>query len=254
MTRALRYDQDAGAIILDQPKKRNAINAEMWSALPAAVKDAEADASCKVVRITGAGDHFAAGADITEFEKAYATQDSAAAYTNTMLQGLAALEACKKPTIAVIRGSCVGGGCSIALACDFRFGAASARVGVTPGKLGLVYSADDTQRLIQTVGTANAKRLLMTAEIMGADEALKIGFFDLLSDDDKLDESVTAFVAKIEALSQWSVRATKKMFFLVASDAQADAEALMLSSFKGEDFKEGYKAFLEKRSPKFPTR
>lgn len=253
MTHGLRYDASARAIILSQPEKRNAISAEMWRALGGAVKEAESDPACKVLKITGEGDHFAAGADITEFEQAYATKESAAAYTQTMLSGLSALEKCTKPTIAHIRGACVGGGCSIALACDFRFGATTSRIGVTPGKLGLVYSADDTRRLVRAVGIANAKRLLMTADIIGAEEARNIGFLDVLADDAELDNRVTEFMKRIEELSQWSVRATKKMFTLISDDSQHEADALMLSSFEGEDFKEGYKAFLEKRRPKFPT-
>ncbi|MEO1137229.1 MAG: enoyl-CoA hydratase-related protein [Pseudomonadota bacterium] len=253
MTQGLRYDSGAKAIILDQPDKRNAISAEMWAALQSAVQNAEADPDCKVVKIYGAGEHFAAGADITEFEQAYATKESAAIYTQTMLDGLSALEACAKPTIAVIRGVCVGGGCSLALACDFRFGAASARIGVTPGKLGLVYSADDTRRLIRAVGTANAKQLLMTADIISADKAKRIGFLDAMADDSTLDNFTREFIAKIEGLSQWSVRATKKMFALLHEGDQSQADTLMLSSFEGEDFKEGYKSFLEKRRPKFPA-
>lgn len=253
MTQRLRYDASAGAIILNQPDKRNAISAEMWGALQTAVQNAEADPECRVVQIYGAGAHFAAGADITEFEQAYATKKSAAAYTQTMLDGLSVLERCAKPTIAIIRGACVGGGCSIALACDFRFGAFSARIGVTPGKLGLVYSADDTRRLIRTVGAANAKRLLMTADIINAEDAEKIGFLDSVADDAALDAATLEFIAKIEGLSQWSVRATKKMFTLLDQGEQSKADALMLSSFEGDDFKEGYKAFLQKRRPKFPT-
>lgn len=252
MTPALRYAN--GVISLDRPEKRNAISASMWAALADAVRAAEQDESCRTLIVAGAGDHFAAGADISEFETVYASRDSAAAYTHTMLDSLALLERCAKPTIAVIRGACVGGGCSIALACDFRFGATSARVGVTPGKLGLVYSADDTRRLVNAVGLSNAKRMLMTADIIDAETAFQYGFFDALCDDARVRDEADALAAKIAALSQWSIRATKRMFALLSDSGRAEAETLLLSSFENADFREGYKAFLEKRSPGFPTR
>lgn len=247
----------ASEIILNQPEKRNAINASMWRALGEAVSAAEQDKDTKVLIIRGEGAHFAAGADISEFEKTYATTQSAAAYTQTMLGSLALLENCAKPTIAMINGACVGGGCSIALACDFRFAAKNARFGVTPGKLGLVYSLADTRRLVQTVGVSNAKDLLFTGRLIEASDAEKMGLCDRLYSEDTLYKQTQCFADDIASTSQWSLRATKKTFKML-SDGRADdapeALKIMLEAFEGDDFQEGYRAFLEKRKPNFPVK
>lgn len=252
-----RSDAPVGEIILNQPAKRNAISAVMWESLKEAIASAEADEDVKVLVIRGEGDHFAAGADITEFAQVYETTEKAQRYTQTMLDALEALENCAKPTIAQIKGSCVGGGCSIALACDFRFAGASARFGVTPGKLGLVYSLADTRRLAAAVGEGGAKDLLLTGRLINADEAKAMGLCDRLYQDGALENEAAAFSGQVAAVSQWSVRATKQTLSMLKNgiaDNDPKAMELMLNAFEGEDFKEGYKAFLEKRKPSFPTK
>lgn len=259
MSDALLYQSGSPAseIILSQPSKRNAINAAMWRSLGDVVRQGEADTDAKVLVVRGEGDHFAAGADITEFEKTYATRDSAAAYTQTMLAGLDVLANCTKPTIAMIHGACVGGGCSIALSCDFRFAGKSARMGVTPGKLGLVYALADTRRLAATVGVSSAKDLLFTGRLVDAAEAQAMRLCDRVYLDDSLRAETLKFAQQIAETSQWSVRATKRTIEMLENDVQDasdDAMAIMLDSFSGADFREGYRAFLNKRKPNFPTK
>ncbi|MBI1392756.1 MAG: hypothetical protein GC152_08450 [Alphaproteobacteria bacterium] len=249
-----RIEGPVAVITLDQPDKRNAISANMWRQLPLLVERANSSDAARAIVVTGAEGHFAAGADISEFEKVYETPETAESYTRTMLDGLAALEASAKPTIAEIRGACIGGGMSIALACDFRLADQTARFGITPGKLGLVYSADDTRRLVSAVGIGAAKRLLMTAEIIRAEEARAIGLVDQLAPPDRLLDEVSGLAATIGKNSQWSVRATKRMFRLLGADDTDAAKALLLQAFNGPDFREGYRAFLEKRLPDFPTK
>lgn len=252
-----RSGSPIGEIVLNQPAKRNAISAVMWEGLKEAVAKAENDESVKVLILRGEGDHFAAGADISEFAQVYETSDKAQRYTQTMLDALKALETCAKPTIAQIKGSCVGGGCSITLACDFRFAATSARFGVTPGKLGLVYSLADTRRLASTVGEGGAKDLLLTGRLIDAEEAYQMKLCDRLFQDNVLKDETAGFAAQIASVSQWSVRATKKTLRML-KDGLADDDPkgmeLMLEAFEGADFQEGYKAFLEKRKPDFPTK
>lgn len=246
-----------GEIILNQPEKRNAISAAMWTGLKEAIERAETDKDVRVLVIRGEGDHFAAGADISEFAEVYETTDKAQRYTQNMLDALKALENFAKPTIAQIKGSCVGGGCSIALACDFRFASASARFGVTPGKLGLVYSLADTRRLATAVGEGGAKDLLLTGRLIDAEEAHRMKLCDRLYNDVTLQDEVAGFASQIASVSQWSVRATKQTLRMLKSglaDDDTQAMQLMLAAFDGEDFKEGYKAFLEKRKPDFPTK
>lgn len=255
MAGAIRYSRGVvGEIVLAQPEKRNAISAAMWRDLGDAAAAAAADPDARLVVVSGEGEHFAAGADITEFERVYATAESAETYTRAMLDGLAALDRLPKPTVAAVRGACVGGGCSIASACDFRFAGASARFAVTPGKLGLVYSLADTRRLVRAAGIQGAKDLLMTGRMIGAEEAFAIGLVDRLYADENLAEGVAAFATEVRALSPWSVAATKETFRLLrdgAGDDDATAMRLMLAAFEGEDFREGWRAFLEKRPPKF---
>jgi enoyl-CoA hydratase/carnithine racemase len=254
---SLTYRKGApfGEIILDAPKRRNAISAAMWAALADAAAEAEKDAGARVVVVRGAGGHFAAGADISEFERVYKTPADAERYTTTMLAALAALEALPKPTLALVRGACVGGGTSIALACDLRFAAPSARFGVTPGKLGLVYSLEDTRRLAAAVGAAAAKELLFSGRLVAGEEAAAIGLADRLYAEEEIDDAALAFARLVEETAPSSARATKEMFRLLkagAADGDARASALMAASFASADFREGYRAFLEKRRPKFP--
>lgn len=257
MTEKITYHSAAGKgeIILNQPDKRNAINSHMWTELSGLVAKAETDPACKVLIISGAGKHFAAGADISEFEQAYKTRQSAKVYTQTMLDGLSVLEQCSKPTIAAIHGTCIGGGCSIALACDFRFASEDAKFGITPGKLGLVYSLADTRRLIRAVGPSHAKDLLMTGRIINAYSASTMTLIDKIVPADHFDTELEKYIDQLLNVSQWSLRTTKKMIQLFEDGKKDNDQAamdLMLDAFNGADFKEGYNAFLEKRKPDFP--
>lgn len=244
-----------GEIVLDAPKRRNAISAAMWAGLGEAAAAAAKDQGARVVVVRGAAGHFAAGADISEFERVYRTPEDAERYTKTMLASLAALERLPKPTLAVVRGACIGGGTSIALACDLRFAAPSARFGVTPGKLGLVYSLDDTRRLAAAIGAAAAKELLFTSRLVSGEEAAAIGLADRLYGEDEIDDAALAFARLVEATAPSSARATKEMFRLLkdgAADGDPRATALLAAAFSSQDFREGYRAFLEKRRAKFP--
>jgi enoyl-CoA hydratase/carnithine racemase len=259
MSPALTYLPGApvGQIILSQPLKRNAISAAMWTALADAVAAAEQDEGAALVVIRGDGGHFASGADITEFAKVYETPQSAEQYTRVMLAGLSALENCRRPTLAAIRGACVGGGCSIALACDFRFASDNATFAITPARLGLVYSLADTRRLVGAVGAAAAKEMLFTGRTLTASEAAAIGLVSHCFADDALDEAVKAFAEALAPTSRFSIDQTKKMMSLLeqgAGDDDARAMALLVQSFSGADFAEGFRAFLDKRKPRFPTR
>ena len=252
-----RRGKPIGEIVLNQPDKRNAISAAMWAALSTAIGEAEKDADASLIVIRGEGEHFAAGADISEFERVYETPASAERYTRTMLTALEALARCSKPTLAAIRGACVGGGCSVALACDFRFADETARFGITPGKLGLVYPLADTRRLVSAVGESNAKDLLMSGRLIPAEQALAIGLCDRVEGKVTLSATVSAFANELADVSRASLRATKEMFAFLkegAADQDQRAMELLVRSFGGADFSEGYRAFLEKRKPDFPER
>ena len=147
---------------LNQPARRNAISQAMWRALPDVVRQIEADAGCRAVIVRGASKMFSAGADISEFSEIYADWKSSNACNNLIRFGLQALRDLDRPTIGLVDGICVGGGCATALACDLRFAATDARFAITPAKLGLSYSIGDTRRLMEKVGAARAKDILFS--------------------------------------------------------------------------------------------
>ena len=257
MTDSIRLDCAAplAEIVLNKPEKRNALSVDMWAAIPGLVDKAAGDPESKILLLHG-GDAgaFSAGADISEFEKTYATNETAKAAGDTIKAALKAIEACPKPTMAAIDGACVGGGVSLAMACDLRVASARSKFGVTPGKLGLVYPIGDTRRLLQAVGPGATKEILFTGRIFSANEAKDIKLIDRLVETGDLLEEARALAMEIGAISQWSTRATKEMITGLQSgwsDEDGHATNLYLAGFSNEDFREGYRSFLEKRAPVF---
>jgi len=254
LTQTIRLEIAAphAEIILDQPQRRNALSLEMWAALPALVASANAEPAVKVILLRGGGGVFAAGADISEFPVIYGTPDAARQAGQTIARALAALEESPKPVIAAIEGPCVGGGVSLAVACDLRLAAAGATFGITPARLGLVYPPGDMLRLIRLVGPGAAKRLLFTGRIFSSADALAMGLIDERADASAILPAARALAAEIAAQSQWSVRATKRMLRGFEPGQMPDspeAQALFLEGFANPDFAEGVRAFLAKRRP-----
>lgn len=242
---------------LNRPDKRNALNLAMWLRLIELLAEAEADPSVRLLIVTGEGPAFAAGADIDEMKAVFDDPKAADSIAEVTSQSQRALHRFPKPTIAMIRGACVGGGCGIALCCDLRFGDTSAKLGITPGKLGLVYSLADTKRLIDAVGVSNAKDILYTGRILAADEAQTLGLLDRLCADDQLESEVHAFADRVCAASQYSAEATKKIAHMILDGAEEDTpetRALFVDAFSGDDFREGFEAFTAKRTPNFNKR
>ena len=251
---AIRLDID-GAIarlVLNRPDKRNALNLAMWRAIPGLVAQAAQAHAVRLLVIEGAGDHFAAGADIAEFETTYATREAALENQTIMAAAMSAIEDFPKPSLAAIRGACVGGGCGIALCADLRFAQTGARLGITPGKLGLAYGVADTRRLVQAVGLSKAKDILFTGRLLDVKEAALIGLVDRVSDD--VSATVAAFAAEIVAAAPFTATATKQILRMLRDGATSEtpeSRALFASAFEGDDFKEGFRAFKEKRAPRF---
>lgn len=244
-------------LTLNRPDKRNALTAAMWRALPEQLADLAGDPEVLSLIVTGAGAHFAGGADIGEFPEVYATADSARAYSDAVQVAGAALAAFPKPTLAQIRGACVGGGCGLALACDLRFADDTARLGITPGKLGLAYTLADTKRLVDAVGPAAAKDILFSGRLVDAREAYRLRLVDRVVAPDALDATVREYLNGLAAVSQFSIRAMKATISAIQAGQTSPGEADMaryLDGFRGEDFQEGYSAFLAKRPPRFTFR
>lgn len=243
-----------GNIILQQPAKRNALSADMWQQLIDCLAQASENKKIKVLVITGEGKHFAAGADISEFSTLYATPVSSKLISQKIAQAMDAIATFPFPTIAKIRGACVGGGCGIALACDIRIADGTSKFAITPGKLGLVYPFSDIKRLIQAVGVSYAKDILFSARIVLAEEAKEIGLINRLTDQYELDQIVRDYALAIAETSSDSARVTKQMFMAFEAGQRgetATTKEWFYSGFSSKDFEEGYKAFLEKRKPDF---
>lgn len=260
MSLSIRLDlaSPLAEIVLNRPERRNTLSIEMWTALPQLVADANADPDVKVILIHGGqAGAFAAGADISEFSTIYATREAARDSGQRIANALNSIETSEKPIIAAIEGACIGGGVSLAMAADLRVAGGTATFGVTPGKLGLVYPAGDTRRLIAAIGPGAAKDLLLTGRIIGADEALRIGLVDRKAAAGSALAAARAWASEISGISQWSARATKRMIRGLQSgwtEQTPEAQALFLEGFTNEDFREGYRAFLEKRAARFSYR
>jgi enoyl-CoA hydratase/carnithine racemase len=240
---------------LNQPDKHNAMSLAMWEGLPETLAAVEADAAIRVVVVEGAGGKaFSAGADISEFAEVYATRDSTAHYNAVVREAQAQLRNVARPTIALVEGVCVGGGCGIALACDLRFVSSKARFGITPARLGVAYSRGDTAQLVEKVGPARAKDILFSGRLLEASEALAIGLVDRVYAPEDVRNQTLEYAASIAELSQTSILTAKTVINALTEpkeDDDAYLDRLVSSAFEGEDFREGYRAFLEKRKPKF---
>ncbi|MBX3478474.1 MAG: enoyl-CoA hydratase/isomerase family protein [Brevundimonas sp.] len=253
----LSVDADVATVTLNRPDKRNALTQAMWRALPGVMTRVEQDRAAKVTVLTGAAGTFAAGADIAEFETVYATRDSAAAYAVEIAAAMEAVAHLSKPTIAAIPGACVGGGLGLALCCDLRIASDRAKLGITPGKLGLMYSLGDTRRLVEAVGPSAAKDILYTGRILTADQALAVRLIDAACPAETLADAVAEKASAIASASQWSARRTKAVVRRILDGQVQDDDATrdwFLDSLEGEDFREGRDAFLQKRTPVFPYR
>ena len=241
-------------VVLSNPTKRNAIQSAMWDQLATFIEQATADKSVTVVLIEGQDGHFASGADIGEFDELTTSRAAAAAFADRMARALQTVERCPKPVIAKIEGTCVGAGCSIALACDLRFASANTRFGITPSKLGLVYSIADTRRLIATVGLPVAKDLLFSGRLLSATDALALGLCDRVEDAASFHQTVLDYCGLVASNAPWSLAATKQIMAMLSEgrpDDDAEARDVMIDSFSNSDFLEGLKAFRERRNPVF---
>ena len=192
----LTFEAPLARIRLNSPARRNAVSRAMWRALPGICAAIEARADALVVVVEGAGGHFCAGADISEFDEVYRDALATRDYVDAIQDGLSALAALDRPTIARLSGVAVGGGLALAISCDLRFCAADAHLAITPAKLGLVYGHVETRRLVELVGPARAKDLLFSGRRIEPAEALAIGLVDRLAPPEALEGSVGAYAAK----------------------------------------------------------
>lgn len=251
----IRRDGVVATIYMNNVVKRNALTFDMWNRLRAAIEEADRDTAIKVIVVTGEGENFSAGADIEELNRAHADPKYAEVTAEAIQDAVVRLANNRKPTIAKLRGIASGGGCSIALACDLRMADPTFHIAIAPARLGLVYPLADTKRLVELIGPTRAKDMLFTGRTLNAEEAQTFGLVDRLVAAADLDHAAYVFATQIADLSQFSVRASKRLVRMALDGADAndrEARRLYVDSFSGADFKEGAAAFIHKRKPYFP--
>lgn len=228
-------------VVLHHPAKRNAMTAAMWAGLPPLLDALAADPAVRALVLTGAGGTFCAGADISTL------QGSPEEAQTLAVRAEEAVAAFPKPTLAAVRGHCVGGGAQLAAACDLRFAEEGALFGVTPARLGIVYPSAATRRLVSLVGPATAKYLLFSGELIDTERALRTGLVDEVLPADGLDERVAEFTRVLVSRSRLTQAAAKEF-----ANGRMDRDAHWSAQARGSgDTAEGVAAFLERREPRF---
>lgn len=228
-------------VTIEHPAKRNALTPRMWRALPELLARMATDPAVRALVLTGAGDVFSAGADIG------ALREPGDAIQDLSVRAEEALAAFPKPTLAAVRGYCVGGGAQLAVACDLRFAEEGARFGITPAKLGVVYRSSSTRRLVSLVGPSTAKYLLFSGELIDTGRALRVGLVDEVLPPGDLAGRVAEFTRVLTTRSQLTQAAAKEY-----ASGREDRDAYWAAQAGASgDREEGVTAFLERRTPRF---
>ncbi|MEU8591657.1 enoyl-CoA hydratase/isomerase family protein [Streptomyces sp. NPDC048664] len=236
-----RVEDGVATVVIHHPEKRNAMTAAMWEALPPLLDKLAADPSVRVLVLRGEGGTFCAGADISSLV------ESPEAAQHLAVLAEEALASFPKPTLAAVHGHCVGGGVQLAAACDLRFAEEGALFGVTPARLGIVYPAVSTRRLASLVGPGATKYLLFSAELIGAERALRTGLLEEVLPAGELDRRVAEFTRVLASRSRLTQAAAKDF-----ANGRVDRDAYWVARARGSrDTAEGVSAFLERRKPHF---
>jgi len=245
-----------GWIVFNQPAKLNAINDAMWRGIPEAMQRFDHDSEVRCVAFRGTGTQaFAAGADISEFEKNRSERGAVAQYDDLLDRVLHSIQGSPKPTVAMIHGFCLGGGVEIALACDLRYCGASAKFGIPAAKLGLAYNVEGHKRLMETVGHARAREIMLLGRRYNADEAFAMGLVQRVLPDAELERYVDEVIQTLCQNAPLSIANSKTILEeFVKSSGSPDAERMRAAierCAKSTDYAEGRRAFMEKRKPRF---
>ncbi|MDQ3502939.1 MAG: enoyl-CoA hydratase-related protein [Actinomycetota bacterium] len=255
----LTVTRDGGivTIALARPDKRNAISYAMWQAFGRLMPVLAGDDEVDVVVLRGAaGGPFSAGADIGEFRSLRADSDGARAYGEAVGAGEQALVDFPKPTIALIEGFAIGGGTQLALACDLRLCEPGSQFGITPAKLGIIYALASTARLVEVVGPAWARWILLTGDLLDAETALRIGLVHEVVGSGAAQDRAYELAATLASRARVSVLGGKKLVARVVRDELAEdgeVQELYRRSWTSAEYAEGVAAFLDKRLPDFPS-
>ena len=255
----IHHDGAVCRIVLNQPSKLNAMNFDMWSALPDAFAAAEAAPQIRVITLEGAGDKaFCAGADISQFGEKRTGVEATRAYDAAVAAGMKAVQYSSKPTLALIRGICFGGGLMLALACDIRLVRQGSRFRLPAGRLGLGYGISNVQLMVQKIGMSAAADILFSARIMNAEEARVAQIATALWSEADFDRESLLYVQGIAGNAPLTLAAIKRSLIELSRYESernlAAVNALVERCFASDDYREGQAAFREKRDPIFTGR
>ena len=255
MTLTIASQAGIATITLDRPGRRNAMLLSMWQGFPAVMAAVDADPAVNVIVLRGNAGHFGAGNDIADFLDHCASAEQASRYAWAMAAAMRSIEAVTKPVIAAIEGDCYGASVAVTLACDLRVAADTAGFAITPAKLGVLYLASDLARHSALIGPARVRDMIFTARRLAAAEALTIGLIDRVLPHAGFEEGLAELLRSVAIGSPVTIRGTKAMLRrLPPGDAPAETEetiAGFVAATQGADFREGARAFLEKRRPRF---
>ena len=239
-----------GRITLSNPGKFNALPQKGWESIPKAVHKL-VEKGARVIIVSGEDGNFCAGADISEFDTVRKNAKTARVYEQSNSDAFAALRKAPVPTIACIRGYCLGGGFALAAACDLRLADETAQFPVPAARLGLGYPVDAMADIVNAVGAQTAKQMLFTARRYSAAQMLQHGFLGEILPADELAETVNTLANQISTLAPLTHRATKASIAAALGGDAEEAKHLGDATFASEDYTEGRKAFREKRTPVF---
>lgn len=250
-------ENGVAVVAIANVSSRNALSLKMWEELESAFRNLAADAAVRVIVLRGAGtEAFAAGADISEFPELRFTASQAAAYNAQLSRTLRQVAEIEIPTIAMLQGFTVGGGCELAAACDLRIAADNLSIGIPVGRLGVILGLTESRLLVRHIGVNGLKRLLFSGELLDAEQAAGMGLVDEVVPAAELTARVSSLAAAVRASSATVMTAAKVITDLAGTlnDAAAErVQELSLLAYDGADLREGVAAFLEKRRPSFAS-
>jgi len=249
-------DDGIGWVTFNNPARHNAVSLEMWQGLGVILESFQKDDAVRVVVLKGAGEKaFVSGADISEFDQKRGNAEQKDDYGRVSADAHRWLTRLDKPLLAMIQGYCIGGGLATALSADVRIATNDSKFGIPAAKLGLGYGYEGLKALANLVGPSSAKDILFTARFLDAKEALRIGLINFVVSREKLEQTVRDYAAMIAANAPLTVKSAKAAVDEAMKDpARRDLKtinAMINECFDSADYKEGRKAFMEKRKPNF---